>query len=265
MLVVTVEALDEDVVLGTQQASQGGRVLCYQRCAAWRDIIEERGVANALRFVSRRPPKEYEHTIITDVDLLWFEPDDYINDHWQYHIGGTCKGHRGPKRRPYRPEITGEQAWSGEWERVAGGMFYVRSDWYDETRQMRDMLAEQLYRGDLPFFRELDEVMLARLIKGSALKMPETRFFPPELRGVHLGDFKRSMHHRWTNPATMKQKLSDGSAISYMRMEQESKWREIRKWCCKQSREVREVMANVDTYMADRLKRMPGRVEGINA
>ena len=55
--------------------------------------------------------------------------------------------------------------------------------------------------------------MLARIIKSSSMTVPQSRYMPSELRGIHLGDFK--FDHRWTNEKKMKNLLADSVCMKY--------------------------------------------------
>ena len=183
---------------------------------------------NCLRFLMCEPElMTYANILITDIDLLLF------NDPFPWHIKlmdntkQPFAGHHGPWSKPYRPEIS-KEGWRGAFERVAGGFFCIEPrTWYLATIEARRNQLDDLVRGYIGGWREADECMLGRIIKATGFDMPQQKGFPLELRGVHLGDFKNSMRHRFTNMAKMQKKLSDENCHNYIDIIRDKAWSEI--------------------------------------
>ena len=181
---------------------------------------------NAARFLHCDPELlDYDYVLIVDIDLLLF------NDPFLYHIthmaqsGERFAGHHGPLHKPRRPEVC--PAWQGPFERVAGGFFCVTPEWYVMTAKQRIIHAHDLKKGITGWWRESDEVILARIIKGCDRNVPTNKYFPPELRGVHLGDFREDMRHRWTNLTKMHDKLTADNCRAFCDIEKDSCWQEM--------------------------------------
>jgi hypothetical protein len=195
-----------------------------------------------------------ECVLMTDADLLLFVDPFTWHAAQVEQSGNAYAGHRGPRKRPYRPEIS-EQGWRGDFERVAGGFVYMTPRWFTLTEGVAKQYQDAVWGGALPFppFREMDEVMLARIVKESGQHMPppDARF-PTELRGVHLGDFRPNMTHRWTNMAKMHTKLRNINCNSFRRMEQDPAWRTM---CSllEADENIKTVLDNLRTHIARRL------------
>ena len=192
------------------------------------DLPFAQSTTNCIRFSMCEPElMEYALVLITDIDLLLF------NDPFSWHVQMMAEtrqpfaGHHGPWRKPYRPEVS-KEGWVGAFERTAGGFFCVEpGKWYPATAEQRKYQEEDMKYGAIGKWRESDEVMLSKIIKGSGFKMPMPGGFPLELRGVHLGDFKPSMKHRYTNMAKMQRKLSDENAQKYILFQRDIAWQNI--------------------------------------
>lgn len=203
---------------------------------------------NTLRFLGG--PLGFDRVMIMDVDLMIFE--DPFPWHEQNLIDQTYCGHRGPQSKPYRPEVS-QTGWTGEFERVAGGFFMVTPKWYEMTQPGRDAARQALREGTIGHYRESDEVTLARLIKGAGLSMPESKYFPLGLRGLHMGDFRENMRHRWSSPVKMQRKLSDSNAKKYRDLMLEDRiWVETAEVLRKADPDMKQVMQNIQTHLSQR-------------
>lgn len=181
---------------------------------------------NLMRFLIDGTNECPDATLICDADLLLLE------NPFPWHLAQVddkhCfASHHGPRRKPYRPEVSGPDGWRGNWERTAGGFVLVTPEWYAKTMAVRKKYLDQLHAGALPEFRELDEVILSRIIKESGMEVPQSKFFPPSLRGVHIGDFKDSMTHRWTDLTKMAGKLTLDNCLRFRELETDPVWQEM--------------------------------------
>lgn len=177
---------------------------------------------NALRFiVDNEILSSYDYCMITDIDLL------ILQDPWAWHLPQITKqhpfsGYHGATRKPVRSEIC--RAWAGLFERVAGGYFCVGRPWWQATLSARTKYSLALADGRYGVYREQDEVMLARIIKDSKMQVPKSKFYPRELRGIHLGDFK--FKHRWTNMNKMLNLLTDKNVELYWKLIETKPWQD---------------------------------------
>lgn len=154
-----------------------------------------------LRFVYN-PPKA-EEVLITDSDVVFLHERQ-----WQYmadkkkEIG--CYGvFTGAKHKPRRPEIA-PNGWVGDMRRLTGTFVLVTPEWYEKTQAARSEWSDRLMRGIWGTFRESDEVMLCRICSQSGLPLPNEVAFAKEMRGLHVGDFRPNMEHRWGNPKRIR-------------------------------------------------------------
>jgi len=204
------------------------------------DYPYEVSTTNALRFIAGID--SCDNVMITDLDMLLFE------DPWQWHLSqlqGKCFfGHHGPYKKPHRPEIC--DSWTGDYERVSGGMFCVTDEWWGKTHLQRMLAAKRLHDSVDGLYREADEVMLANIIKKSGMEVPKSKYLPTKLRGLHIGDFK--FDHRWKDEGKMLTKLSIENCKKYELV------REVVELMKEKSPEIKEMMDKVDTYVAGRVK-----------
>ena len=225
-----------------------GRVDTDVKSLSDADIVEDKytdypynvSTTNALRFVAGIDG--CDNVMITDLDMLIFE------DPWHWHLSqlqGRCfMGHHGPLKKPHRPEIC--NSWTGDYERVAGGMFMVTRDWWVKTHLQRTLAAKRLFDGVDGIYREADEVMLANIIKGSGMDVPHSKYLPARIKGLHIGDFK--FDHRWQNEIKMRDRLHTDNCRTYRQIK--STVDAMRK----KSKEIDEIMGKVETYIAGRVK-----------
>lgn len=209
------------------------------------------GEANLWRFLISPKLPTCAYTLITDVDLLLF------NNPVPWHLlrmgDGCFAGHRGPKHKPARPEIHGAGGWTGEFERTAGGFFLVKQEWYPKTVDARFGVRVELNTDVLhpTGWREMDEVMLSRIIKSSGMPMPTEKAFPPELRGIHLGDFKESMRHRWTSLNKMAKLLTNENCFAFRQLEADVVWQRMLS-ALRGDTELMQELQNVRTHCSAR-------------
>jgi len=183
----------------------------------------KKSVLNTLRFLMHPlytgdggDIGSFDYTIITDLDFLIFPTTP---THLQWHqeqmenTGQPFAGHHGPWKYPDRFE----GGWKGTRERVAGGFFCTTPGFYDKSYLNRVQRYADLALGKQQDYRESDEVTLCNIIKESGYKVPP-KGFPKDLRGIHLGDFRPDMKHRYTDIAKMATKLSDTNARKFLEM-----------------------------------------------
>ena len=209
--------------------------------------------SNTLRFLnSDKELEKYEAVLIVDIDLMLFE------DPFPYHVAQMIEtrqpyaGHRGPRKRPYRPELNDGNGWTGDFERVAGGFVCVTPEWYRATKLARHEQGLLLMSGNIGGYRESDEVTLARIIKQAGLEMPESKAFPTNLRGLHIGDFKESMTHRWTSMAKMCEKLTAENAHAWKQIQQCPCMRDVIELLCDTDKVLAQELANINQHIRER-------------
>lgn len=183
---------------------------------AWLEPLECQDNSSIRRFLF--PPMEamnYDACFIMDADFVMFRSAPAHEDWYMNRMRSlkTCYfTTHGPWTKPDR--FPG--GWKGDKERIAGGMVMITPEWMEKTASARSALAEDLRMGRIGGqYREEDEVILCGLCKKMGFPMPVEKLFPPELRCIHLGDFKPSMLHRWTNTAKMKKRVFPGYVPKY--------------------------------------------------
>jgi hypothetical protein len=204
--------------------------------------------ANSLRFiVYDMELSQNDAVIITDADMLVFsDPFPWHTDRITMQNPFAC--HHGAWNLPRRPSVC--NSWRGSFERVAGGMFCATPGWYYKTREAR-LLYHKLINGGLwGNYREADEVMLARIIKGSGMRVPQSKDFPADLRGLHLGDFKPAMGHRWNNSKKMKALVTEKTIEAYFKLSVSPKWKQVVK--ALHCSEINIILNNVSEYLKGR-------------
>ena len=207
---------------------------------------------NLLRFLVP-PGGEWDYCIITDADLLLF-PGDVSHFEWHKRqmdsIGACYYAHHGPYKYPERFE----GGWHGRRERQAGGFVLVTREWVERTSNIREALLLLLMQGKLGTYREEDEVTLCNINKSCGFPIDKNKRFPAELRGIHLGDFKESMTHRWTNIPKMEGKLTDRNIRNYLVSEQiDSTWAGIKGLILKDPT-IKAIFSNLNTHIRLRAK-----------
>jgi len=234
-------------------SSNDGNIFIHMK--SYEDYPSLISTTNALRFIINGCEiiddfdnmKEYSHCLITDIDLLIFkDPFDWHID--QISATQPFAGHHGPWKKTHRPEICG--SWSGNFERVAGGFFCATPEWYKRTKQSRENHSILLRCGAEGKYREADEVILASIIRESGMDIPQSKVFPTELRGLHLGDFKETMNHRWNNQAKMMRILTDGNCRSYQELSRTEQWKNTIKIL--NDEKLNTILSNVDLYLSRR-------------
>jgi hypothetical protein len=217
------------------------------------DFSVQVSTANTLRWTDLEPTRSADGDVpvlIVDVDTLHFTCNTSIFgyfDSLRQSRETIYGGYHGPWQKPERPEVC-PNGWQGPYERVAGGFFMVWPQWWAKTKEARRRYSGLLRDGQIGGYRESDEVTLCHIIKDSGLPVPKEKFFPLELRGIHLGDFKPSMSHRFTSPKKMAGKVHVRSLREYVRLRERKYWNSIREVCC-QSSEVAQVLKNLDQYV----------------
>ncbi len=201
---------------------------------------------NCLRFIVNTG-EVFEYTIITDIDMLLFQ------DPWHWNVNqitpeNPFAGHHGPYHKPRRPEVC--PSWTDDYERVAGGMFCVTPEWYRRVQVAQDKYKLMLKDGTWGGFRESDEVMLARIIKESGMQVPQSKVLPTELRGLHLGDFKESMSHRWKNSIKMQSLLTSRNCTAYRNLSVTPEWQSM--VSILHDDKLNGILDNVNTYLESR-------------
>ena len=189
------------------------------------DYPNLKSTTNSLRFITDSLRCE---TFITDVDFFFTKTSQNIFSYCeQNRFNDYYFGTHGPFAKPHRPEVC--PSWTGNFERVAGGFFMAYKGWWDKTQKQRERYDDSLRRGEYGYYREADEVMLARIIKDSGLPMPAQTPLPRQVRNVHLGDFKPTMKHRYTNRNKMRAILDIQCVNDFLIAKSDPVFIEIRK------------------------------------
>jgi len=190
---------------------------------------------------------KFDYIMITDADLLLYV-DPFPAHIERIDANNPFAAHHGAWKRPHRPEIC--DLWEGRFERITGGMVCVTPEWYKRTLQARFKYVEDLLTGREGLYRECDEVILGRIVRESGMNIPGN-WFPRDLIGIHLGDFKESMKHRYTCYPDMKRRISKTIWNSYIAMTKMDHWPEYKAVCC-QNPEVKKVFDNLGWYEGER-------------
>jgi hypothetical protein len=208
--------------------------------------FESYGQASCMRFCAR--PFGNGLVMVTDVDVVFTNAGltGYLNDKLEKN-GGVHGAFRGAKKHPKRPEIV-PNGWVGDFQRVTGGFVLFAPEWYKATIKVRDDWYREVVSGMWGRFREADEVMLARMIKAVGLKMPDNTGFHPSYRGIHLGDYRESMRHRWTNSVKMGKLLHEDSITGYREWAAENGG--VIEFCRQHGHDV--LWANLETHLKTR-------------
>lgn len=163
--------------------------------------------------------------IVADVDILFMAPGliEYCK-RMAKQLGTPFYAAHGARKKPKRfPD-----SWYGDKERLCGAFVYLTQEWTDRTRPFREATFSALINGKLQEYREEDEVILCNFCKFASYPINQEKYFPLQHRGVHLGDFKSEMQHRFTDTHKMKGKLHDEAARLFMEMElSDMKWKEL--------------------------------------
>ena len=196
----------------------------------FKDIPAQISVSNCLRFLL---PDSYfpgmDRVIITDADLLLFRNSPtLLKWHEKRKISGVYTGHHGPWKKRRRIDVTGPAGWKGKFERVAGGFFMATPQWYKVTAKIRKKYTKKIKAGKIAGYRESDEAMLGNMIKAAHLLMPPFGFCKKQ-RGVHLGDFKKGMEHRYKSKGKIKSRVAPQIARRFLDLKNDSIWKDLTK------------------------------------
>ncbi len=220
----------------------------------FKDIPLKQSTINCLRFlVPQEHFKDHEYVFFMDVDLLIFHTDP---DLLKWHLGrmketGSCyAGYHGPRWKPYRPEVSVD-GWKGDFERVAGGCFMATQEWFKKTKKARKHYLNKAEKGELGGYREIDEVMLCDILKKSKLPIV-TGKVDKGLRGIHLGDFKKGMEHRYNSRKKMRKKLTKENCRKFFELEKDKTWIKLCK-IVKQEEHIHNVMSIARKVLRERL------------
>ena len=219
------------------------------------DIPHLVSTANLSRFLNFRnePDDGIDGYFITDIDFLYFDSgEDVIQWHQKKMMEiGTCYyAHHGPWKRPNR--FPGK-SWHGEYERLAGGAVYLSGEWMRKTYQIREKYLALLMQGNIGTYREEDEVILCRICREAGLPINQDKNYPANFRGIHLGDFRGGMKHRWTDTEKMRRILTDDNCRRYLDMiETDGTWDSLVSQVCVIYPEIRQIFDNLQQYLRDR-------------
>lgn len=221
----------------------GGITLIHNYAADYPNVPS---VTAAIRFQEGEEYLSgYDYVMVTDIDLL------PLVDPWDYYIPRITVrqpycGHHGAWSRPLRPKIC--SSWTGEYERVSGGLFCISNGWWDKTREQRMVQSSIIKSSETAHYREEDEVYLGRIIKASGMRVPASGSFPHDYRGVHLGDFK--FDHRWKSMVTMKNLLTDNVCRKFINLCRDPMYKDAVGKIS--NKEIIDMIKNANTHIRER-------------
>jgi hypothetical protein len=213
------------------------------------DYPNKISTTNSLRFTTNDIP--YDDVLVTDIDFFFSRLRD---DPFEWAVRNRESAYfyatHGPSLKPHRPEIC--PAWTGDFERVAAGFVVLYSDWWHKTDGLRSKYNMLLKTGEMGHYRENDEVILGRIIKRAELPMPRLPL-PRYMRWLHLGDFKSTMKHRYTNSKKMRNLTDDSCVNAFLRAKSDPVFSNILDIVCENA-QMKEIIGNVSEYCSKRLK-----------
>lgn len=225
------------------------------------NVVSRPSTCNCLRYLLPASElNQFKYALFTDVDMVIFRHDPTHLDYYQAAMARThlpYAGVRGATRRPYRKSVTGFQGWSGDYHRIVGGLFAVKTKpWLkatrDEYRRYTGIAAtgKPDGRDQIPWasYPEYDEVMLARIIRYSGFALPMRKFrfadetpFDMRYRDIHLGDFEGA---KQKSKAKLYARLTKWALKQYRKLEEDPVWQELVTRCCANDR-VRRLVHNL--------------------
>ena len=233
------------------------------------DYANLASTCNALRIlVPDRDLDKFDYVYFADADFLVFPHRVPHLDYYKSVMrkSKTCHAAmRGALKHFKRPNIT-KKGWIGKYARIAMGCLMVRHDWLDKTKKSRNGYRKRLAVGKHDkydvhrpaSYREFDEVMVGRIFRDSALRVPAVprtfvngQEFNIEYRNIHLGDFKN--WDRWKRHDKMGKLMSGHAAKSYYRLIADPRWREIAEFC-RRSPMVKQCLNNLKHYLDERAR-----------
>jgi len=165
--------------------------------------------SSCLRFVIK-PDGEQDQVLVTDADVVFTSKGLWdVLEKKMHDTNELCGVYQGSWVHPKR--AVAPHGWVNEMQRIAGGFCLFTKEWYDRTELCRPGWWFDVEEGNWGTFRESDEVMLCRIMRECNVPLPDHSGFPVEHRGLHLGDFKPSMDHRWRNKSKMRNLLHDAA------------------------------------------------------
>ena len=121
--------------------------------------------------------KEYEYFYITDVDMFILREEPTLLD---FHLkemveDGQCFSNA--RRGPGEPQGVNRLT----------GLHFMHKSWFDATRDARMKYLGKLLRGEIGHVSIDDELILAKIVTESGLKLPPQRDLIARHHGIHLG------------------------------------------------------------------------------
>ena len=215
------------------------------------DIPVNPSTANTARYLyfpkHTSGPNDPAEFLITDIDILHFDAGiiKYLRDGAKKLSNGIYHAHHGPWKKFER--FPGK-SWKGDYERLAGGVIYLTEEWLHACDTQIHNARSDLEAGKVGMYREADEVLFCNICKKSGLPINQDKYFPQEYRGVHLGDFKESMRHRYTDSNKMYRLLSLSNAREFSRMANEDEVFKKIMSCIPLDSPVNLALSNAITY-----------------
>lgn len=182
-----------------------------------RNYQNKLGLVNTLRFLTDEIYSD--EVLITDIDMFFCPSPQNIFDYYKTNIlplmlNDCYVAHHGPYKKPWRPEVHGVNGWTGDFERIGGGFVLFFPKWWEKTRELREYYDNFLKGAVRGYYRELDEVILCKMVKKAGLPVAPKIPFPRFLRQLHFGDFKDDMKVRYEDRSKMRG-LLDIKCVKY--------------------------------------------------
>jgi len=233
----------------------------------FKEYPSKQSITNSLRFLSSsKNYNGYDYVFVRDIDFLIFY---HKTTHERFFVKRMKKlpyfGVRGPYRKPRRAYVN-RGGWKGSFTRVAGGTFVFKNpQWFDRTKKMIAHYRHNLKRNipdnddnNMPAsYREYDEVMLFRIIKGSGMPAPSKKgksvygyTVPKRYRDVHLGDFNKEKH----GYRRLVKRVAVENLKNFVKMEKKDvTWRKIRFMMSGKNSKIRECLRRLRKHARRRL------------
>jgi len=174
------------------------------------------------RFLVNPTKSSGEYIHVTDVDILILPQEKTHEEYYTGHahmgacyLGGVKKSKNG--------------IWEGIRRRVAGGEVGFLPEYYQRTKILRQRFLDE----PVPPIREIDEIVLCRIMKHAGYPIPDVYTFPDgepwdtNYRDLHLGDFRGKKYRKWKPDKNKVRDLVNEPEFCSIYKTLSLKWREL--------------------------------------